>query len=72
MVQTKAAGAGVCKVALQGVAHGVEGDLVPRNFGFGEEAGFHGFMAGVEGVAEQFGAVEEVNLAYAGDADEAE
>ena len=55
----------VCKITGQRFFHGSEGQVVPRNFGFGEQPGLDRFVSGMELVAEQSRAVVEMDLADA-------
>ena len=62
-MDTESALAPVVKIALQRFLDGSKSDLVPWDFGLGEQSGLDGFMAGIEVGAQQSGAVIQVDLA---------
>lgn len=49
-----------------------ECDLIPGNLGFGHQRGFEGLLTWLKIKVQQFGAVDDVNLADVGDVHEAE
>ena len=64
------AGAPVFEVALEGQLRRPEGDLVPRNLVFGEQARLDRFGPGREVGVEQARPVEQVHLADAHDVEQ--
>jgi len=62
--------AAICKIVPQSQGDGTESDVVPRNFGFGEEGGLKRFFTGTKIGIEQSGPVKNVYLADGGYIDE--